>query len=373
MKKKAIISIISIIAGIFILCLCVKPADGSRDELAVKNISVEAGIFSDGLHKQMERELAELINAGETKPELEAESEPWWCKIKSPGTVKVKKPEVTWNGEEGIPQFYGWSNNRVWIGKGTFLLACDYFFPEAKLQQKVFFIVKGPYFTPVEVFRQDSRTWDEELRSPEILEWRMPCPYPVDGGYVYEMDGVLYFLDRDFQEASPLCDIRQLMGDSYLFSPGTPDICDVTEDASKLLVCMDEGLYEYDLESGERQLLEPAFFAHREIVHVEGDCTCGDRDFLFSGPVKAEYAPDEQSYAFLTGTEEADWGDTTGVILRSRDGETRYQKEMEYIYDFSWVESEDTIYLEVSYTGDNGEKTDRVDVNTGEVMAINDQ
>ncbi len=147
----------------------------------------------------------------------------------------------------------------------------------------------------------------------------------------------------------------------------------MTEDASKLLVCMDEGLYEYDLESGERQLLEPAFFAHREIVHVEGDCTCGDRDFIFSGPVKAEYAPDEQSYAFLTGTEEADWGDITEVILRSRDGETLYQKELEYIYDFNWVESEDTIYLEVSYTGDNGEKIDRVDADTGEIMVIDDK
>ena len=103
----------------------------------------------------------------------------------------------------------------------------------------------------------------------------MPCPHLVDGGYIYEMDGVLYFLDSDFQEASPLCDLRQIMGDSYLFSPGTSDICDVTEDASKLLLCMDEGLYEYDLESGEKKLLEPAFFAHHEIDYEVTDCFCG--------------------------------------------------------------------------------------------------
>ena len=82
MKKKAIILII---AGIFILSLCLKPADGSMDELAVINVSMEASIFFDGLNKQMERELAELISAEEAQPEQE--SEKWWCKIKSPITV----------------------------------------------------------------------------------------------------------------------------------------------------------------------------------------------------------------------------------------------------------------------------------------------
>jgi len=53
------------------------------------------------------------------------------------------------------------------------------------------------------------------------------------------------------------------------------------------------GFYEYDLESGERKLLEAAFFAHLEHAYEDvlatGDCLCGVRDFDFSGLVKAEY------------------------------------------------------------------------------------
>lgn len=83
--------------------------------------------------------------------------------------------------------------------------------------------------------------------------------HSIDGGYVYEVDGALYFMDRNFQETSLLCDLCQLMGDLYSFSPETVKTCDLTEDALRMLACTDEGLYEYQLESGERKLLEPAF------------------------------------------------------------------------------------------------------------------
>ena len=181
----------------------------------------------------------------------------------------------------------------------------------------------------------------------------------------------MYFVDGDFQEAAPLCDLHQLMGNLYSFSPGTFRTCDVTTDASRMLACTDEGLYEYDLESGSRTLLEPSYFVHHEIVLEEGDCACGKRDFRFFGPVKVKYGPDGQSYAFLTGTEEADWGDITGVVLRAGDGETLYQKETENMYDFKWMESEDEVYLAVFYTEDNGKKImERVNPDTGEVKAF---
>ena len=52
------------------------------------------------------------------------------------------------------------------------------------------------------------------------------------------------------------------------------------------------------IESGEKTLLEPAFFEHHEIVLEEGDCACGARDFRFLGPVKVKYGPDGKAMRF---------------------------------------------------------------------------
>ena len=388
MKKKAII--LSMIAGIIILGLCVRLAVGSREVSVVENAAVEDSAVSDGLNEWGRQEIEELEASEEVQPESEkpeeAESEETQAaqesktqnKISLPEKIDFVEPIVKLNGEEGILN-YAWDNYCIRVDAGTFLFAIDCYFAEKKLQQKIFFLAEAPDFMLREVFRQDSKIWDEELKWPERLEWRMRRPHLVEGGHVYELDGVLYFLDRDFKEASLLCDLRELMGDFYSFSPGTSDICDVTPDASRILVCMDEGLYEYELESGARKLLEPAYFAPHEIN--EDDCLCGQRDFRFSGPVRAEYGPDGQSYAFLTGTEEADWGDITGVVLRSGEGETlyqRYEKKTEYITeyvdDFKWVELEDETYLAVFYTKDDGEKhsclMDRVNTNTEEVVTF---
>lgn len=387
MKKKAII--ISVIAGIFILGLCVKLAVGSREVLVVENVAVEESVAADGLNEWGGQETAEPESSGEVQPESEkpeeVESEATQAvqeskiqnKISFPEKVDFVEPIVKLNGEEGILN-YAWDNNCIKVDEDTFLLVIDCYFAKEKLQQKIFFLAEAPDFMLREVFRQDTRIWDEELKWPEDLEWRMRKPHLVEGGYVYELDGVLYFLDKDFKEASPLCDLRELMGDYYSFSPGTSDICDVTSDASRILVCTDEGLYEFNLENGERKLLEPAYFAPREIS--EGDCSCGGH-FSYSGPARAEYGPDGQSYVFLTGTEEADWGDITGVVLRSGEGETLYQLyeketeyETEYVRDFKWMELEDETYLAVFYTKDDDEKNnslmDRVNVNTKEVVTF---
>ena len=388
MKKKAII--LSMIAGIIILGLCVRLAVGSREVSVVENAAVEDSAVSDGLNEWGRQEIEELEASEEVQPESEkpeeAESEETQAaqesktqnKISLPEKIDFVEPIVKLNGEEGILN-YAWDNYCIRVDAGTFLFAIDCYFAEKKLQQKIFFLAEAPNFILREVFRQDSKIWDEELERPECLEWRMRQPHLVEGGCVYELDGVLYFLDRDFKEASPLCDLRELMGDFYSFSPGTSDICDVTPDASRILVCTDEGLYESDLESGERKLLEPAYLSPYEIS--EGDCSCGF-DFSYSGPARAEYGPDGQSYAFLTGTEEADWGDITGVVLCSAEGETLYQKETdyetgygsEYVNDFKWMELEDETYLAVFYYKDDGEKLnclmDRVNVNTKEVVTF---
>ncbi len=358
MKKKG--TIISMIAGIIILFLCVKPDDESREIPLIENIVTGARVVSDRQNEWIEERKTEPKKAGAAQWEREQE------KITVPEMIYVKEPKVIWNGKEGELR-YDWNYNSVRVDEDTLLLVSECYFSDEKLQQKVFFLAKAPDFALREVFRQDYKIYN----APECLESRMRRPHLVDGGYIYEMEGILYFLDGDFQEAFPLCDLHQLMGDLYSFSPGTFRTCDVTTDASRMLACTDEGLYEYDLASGSRTLLEPAYFAHHEIVLEEGDCACGARDFRFSGPVKVKYGPDGQSYAFLTGTEEADWGDITGVVLRAGNGETLYQKETENMYDFKWVESEDTVYLAVFYTEDNGKKIlERVNLNTGEVMAF---
>lgn len=372
MRKKAIT--ISIVAGIFVLGIYVKSAVGSRDIPVIENAAVVENIVSDESDGQTGQETAAPDAEQQDKAALEPEQQD---KTVVPIEVDFAKPIVKLYGEEGELS-YNWDYNSIRLDADTLLLISECYFPEEKIQQKIFFMAKAPYFVPQEVFRQDDKAWDKEPDPQEWMEQRMKRPHSVDGGYIYEVDGILYFLDKNFKKASPLWDLRQLMGDFYSFSPATSRTCDVTADASRLLACTDEGLYEYDLENGERKLLEPAFFVRLENAYAdvlaEGDCLCGVRDFEFSGPVKAEYAPDGQSYAFLTGTEEADWGDITGAVLRSKEGETLYQKDTGYMYDFKWVESEDSTYLAVFYMEDDGEtrnwKMDRVDVNTGEMMTF---
>lgn len=370
MKKKAIILLI--IAGIFILVLCVRPDDSTAASV-MENITMGTGAVSDRQKEWIEEKKTESKKAGEAQSEQKVGQEPEKQEqIAVSEMVQLKEPVVKRNGKTGELR-YDWNYKKVRVDADTLLFVSECYFSEEKLQQKIFFLAKAPDFVPREVFRQDYKSNDD----PESLEQRMRRPHSVDGGYIYEMEGVLYFLDEDFLEASPICDLHQLMGELYSFSPDTRRTCDVTADASRMLACTDEGLYEYDLKSGDRTLLEPAFFEHHEIILEEGDCACGARDYTFFGPVKAEYGPDGESYAFLTGTEEADWGDIRGVVLRAGDGETLYQKEAETMYgcgsmyDMKWVESKDTVYLDAFYTEDDEKKImDRVNLSTGEVKTF---
>lgn len=285
--------------------------------------------------------------------------------------VILSEPVVRWNGEEGTLG-YRWGMDCVSIDETTILLSCDCYFPEDKLQQKIFYVVGTTDFEPREVFRQNSQTEFEGIGAdqPEFLEKRMICPVLTEKGCVYELNGVLYRLSMNFKEAVPLCNIRELMGELYEFSPWVPDrnTCDVTTDAKRVLACTNEGLYEYDLSSLEKRVLEQASFLPYEIEHVEGDCDCGETGFEFSGPIKAEYAPDDQGYAFVTGTE---YGDPTGVVLKDKDGNVLYQKELDgYCGDFEWVEAENTGYLAVFYQEDQDTRLDMVDAVTGDITAI---
>lgn len=287
-------------------------------------------------------------------------------------TVNFPVPTATLNGKEG-EMYYLAGLDCVLIDADTVLLPCDCYFAEEKLQQKIFYVAKAPDFVPREVFRQTSCENTDTLtyRPPERLEHRIVCPIPVADGYVYELDGDLYHLSADFSKADFLCDLRGLMGGLYDFSPWVGDQennCDVTADSTRLLACTDAGLYEYDLARGTKKLLEPADYEPYEIVHIEGDCDCGETGFTFSGPIYAEYAPDDQGYVFVTGDE---YGDAMQLTFRSADGRTLYSRDIPNTSRcFSWLETENTSCLAVFYSavfyGEDGALMDLIAIDTGE-------
>lgn len=283
-----------------------------------------------------------------------------------PQMVTVEKPRPMRNGEEGILS-YRWGMDFISVSGTRLLFSCDCYFPGQKLQQKIFYVAEGPDFAPREVFRQDSLSNTEGLRgkAADVLEYRKICPQAVEDGYVYEANGALYLLSEDFEETKRLCDLRKLMGELYQFSPwvGGRNLCDVSWDASRILACTDQGLYEYDLENGEGKLLEAAMYEVHEIIPEEGDCSCGETGFEFSGPLEAQYVPGGEGYVFMTGTE---YGDLLGIVLRSQSGETLYQKQTEdYRIGFCWMESERAVYLAAFYGDSAGVWMDRVDVKSG--------
>jgi len=301
-----------------------------------------------------------------------------------PERVIFPEPIAVLDGERGKLS-YRWGDDCVLVDENTALLSCDCYFESKEIQQKIFYLAEAPDYVPREVFRQDSRRGSAggevvpESKFPDVLERRLICPRPVqafpgaeygfpemDKGYVYELDGALYCLSADFQETVFICDIRELMGELYAFSPWTSEdaVCDVSGDASRMLACTDEGLYEYDLKQGGKILLEPAVFLPAEMVPVEGDCDCGETGFEFTGPVAVEYTPDDRGCVFLVGNE---YGDRKGIVLRSGNGDTLYQKTPEcYEGGFQWMKSEDAVYLAVFYQENGAVWMDQVDIHTGE-------
>ncbi len=283
----------------------------------------------------------------------------------SPKLLQIPVPVARLNDEVG-DMSYRWLHECTPVSETSVLITCDCYFDRFRLQQKIFYLAEAPYYTPREVFRQDSRSFQETMKHPEFLEMRLPCPLPADGGYIYEVDGMLYYLTEDFKESTSICNLRNLMGDQYDFTVRWADEnqCDVTTNASRMLACTDEGLLEYNLKTKEKNLLEAAYLVPHKDLSVDGDCSCGEPDYDFTGPLKAEYAPDDHGYAFTTGTE---YGAPTGITFRSSDGETLYSKEgIESFGGFEWLETENASYFCAFYREKEETWMDRVNIATGE-------
>ncbi|MCI8937387.1 MAG: hypothetical protein HFI44_11135 [Lachnospiraceae bacterium] len=143
MKKKAII--ILIIAGIFTLGLWIRFADDSGEVSAVKTLPWKIMKLLTDQIEETEQKVAQTIQ------ELKSQNE-----IISPHKINFIEPIVNLNGEKGILEF-GWEDNFIRVDADTLLFVIDCYFPERKLQQKIFFLAEAPNFMLQEVFRQDSR------------------------------------------------------------------------------------------------------------------------------------------------------------------------------------------------------------------------
>lgn len=221
MKKKVVM--ISAIAGIPVLCLCAKffvcsrnaekLEQIAREELTLGNVYADSQNFLEKADDSGQKE----EEVSETTETVEAQKQ-----VALAERILFEKPVVKLNGHQGELS-YRWDYDCIMIDEETLLVSGDCYFEEEMLQQKIFYLANAPEFEPQEVFRQDSRVWDERpaMGSPEFLEWRMSRPKQVENGYIYEVDGKLYRLDEDFQEKDLVCDLHQLMGELYGFSPGT--------------------------------------------------------------------------------------------------------------------------------------------------------
>lgn len=378
--KKKIYTAVCVLGILFLLIWCVvSPGQAMKTQawLPQRQTPEEPTAFTQALAEQLLYAQAIVKQARHTQTLAEESAQHTRAAASAEESMRLEAlrfsaPTATLNGKEG-EMYYLAGIECVLMDANTVLLPCDCYFAEEKLQQKIFYVAKAPDFVPQEVFRQTSceNTDTLEYRPPERLERRIVCPIPVADGCVYELDGDLYRLSADFSKADFLCDLRGLMGGLYDFSPWVGDQennCDVTADSARLLACTDAGLYEYDLTRGTKKLLEPADFEPYEIVHIEGDCDCGETGFTFTGPIYAEYAPDGRGYVFVTGDE---YGYARQLTFRSADGRTLYSRSFPYAsHCFSWLETEDTACLAVFYRavfyGEDGALMDLIDIDTGE-------
>lgn len=292
----------------------------------------------------------------------------------SPQSVLVSHPRLRLGNMEGKIIDYRWPEHCIAVDDTTCMIVNDYFYLDGFYRQRVFFLAEAPDFTLREVYRHDYKEVPEEViryhDRYEYVNWRMAWPVLVQDGYVYEVDKRLYHVSGDFKEREEVCDLRVVMGDLYdLYYEGNTEgmTCDISTDVKRLLACTDKGLYEYDLESGEARLLETTVFKPHEHIEDAGDCSCGVPEYDFVGPTRVGYTPDNRGYVFLTvdATQDA-WGEITGITLRSFEGKTLYQKQIEeYFGDFKWMSTQEQDYLAVFYRENEEGWMDLVEADTG--------
>lgn len=379
-------SVVSVFGLICLLGICIAP--GVRDasakirEAAYAVIQDVPALVSAGYDMMKEScpvvSLTEKSVGGDDLDERQEQAvtkqtAPKRTVLDSPERVGVRRPVVKSGDLEGELS-YRWPDQRIAVDDATVLITGDCFYLEGRQRQKIFFLAQIPDFELQEVYRHDYTEVPEVIENYadryDCVNERMACPVMVPDGYVYEADGRLYHLSKDFKERNEICNLREIMGDLYhLYYKGAyENTCDISTDLKKLLACTDEGLYEYDLLSGEAKLLETAVFEPHIEVRDEGDCGCAMPENDFIGPLRVEYTPDGQGYAFKTvdATEDV-WGSIISIELRNDEGQTLYQRQMdEYYGDFSWLETEAQDYLAVFYEAAEENWMDLVAADSGE-------
>lgn len=231
-----------------------------------------------------------------------------------------------------------WDEDVIWINNDTLLCRMEYIVHRMGshgFYREIIFTASSPDYVPKELMRINCEN------RPRLCKF-----IPLDCGAAFELDGLLYQYSANSGEIELLVDIKAFIGENYNFSPGSyPQNYDLSSDGERLLLCTDEGLYEYSLSDTSARLLVKSNYQTVEIEHMEGDCDCGEPGFTFYGPVYAEYAPDGQSIACLNGDE---YGTLSGITLIDLEGNPLYNYETgSNLCEFVFFESDGASRLAV--------------------------
>lgn len=218
--------------------------------------------------------------------------------------------------EENDDDWTFWDKDIIWIDNDTLLCRMEYFhgMGSSGFLQEIIYTASSPDYVPNELMRINCKN------RPRLRKF-----IPLDSGAAFELDGLLYQYSANTGEIELLVDMKVFIGENYDFSPWSDaQNYDLSSDGERILICTDEGLYEYLFSDSSARLLVKSSYQLEEIEHIEGDCDCGETGFTFYGPIYAEYAPDGQSIACLNGDE---YGALLGVTLIDLEGNPLYTYE----------------------------------------------
>lgn len=293
---------------LFLITLCLNACGGAEvDDSVIASSTNSASFMPENASVMPENVILQTpeSDALASSQKMSSPSEP-----ESPISFSYLEPCIE---DENDDSWAFWGKDIIWISNDTFLCWTEYFhgFGSNGFLQEIIYTASSPDYVPEELMRINCEN------RPRLRKF-----IPLDDGAAFELDGLLYQYSANTGEIELLVDIKDLLGERYDFSPWSDaQNYDLSSDGERLLICTDEGLYEYLLSDSSARLLVKSCYQTEEIEHIEGDCNCGETGFTFEGPIYAEYAPDGQSIACLNGNE---YGDYLEITLIDPEGNLLY-------------------------------------------------
>lgn len=285
----------------FLIALCLTACGGAEADDSVVAVSANSASFMpENVSAMLENVLLQTPESAALASSKKPSSEP------DPLiTFSYMEPYLEDENDDDVWTF--WGKDMIWLDDDTLLCWTEYFhgFGSSGFLQEIIYTASSPDYVPQELMRINCENCPRQRKF-----------IPLDGGAAFELDGLLYQYSANTGEIELLADLKALLGERYYFSPWSNDQnYDLSSDGERLLICTDEGLYEYLLSDSSAKLLVKSSYQTVEIEHIEGDCYCGETGFTFEGPIYAEYAPDGQSIACINGGEYGDYSEITLIDL----------------------------------------------------------